>query len=130
MENTNATYQKNVSDFKRLCAKYLEVKNINILRRYGRYLSLKAPTKSKKAELIQEIMGVLCGEIVQYRTKRGAPVKNDYVDPTMIKEIERLKKQYLFANVPETPAPREKVDRISTLTDEQRDLLNDFLNSL
>ena len=78
----------NVSIFKLACERYLNTLGLGNLRSYGRFLQLKEPTKRNKAELIQEIIGVLCGEIIAKRTKRGAPIKNTYVEPQILQTVQ------------------------------------------
>lgn len=141
--------EKNVELFKLACEEYLVTEGVSALRAYGRAIELKEPTKMKKQELVKEIVGVLCGEIVTtQRTNRGAPVKNDYIEPRMAKEIARLKQLYLGEEAEEeeisvlsTAIESEKEEncpsvvlkfevRVSSLTERQKQLMNDFLSSL
>lgn len=108
--------KENINAFKNSCADCLLKAGLNDLRGYGRSIGMRAATKLKKADLIKEIVGVLCGEIVPSPTKRGAPVKSCYVDPRLIEEIERLKREYLCANhyeemkqVAESDAPKSEL---------------------
>lgn len=122
--------------FKEACKAYLNTVSVNSLRSYGRKLQLTAPTKQKKGALIQEILGVLCGEIQQERNNRGAPIKDDYIEPRLIEEIERLQKKY-FSNeivekkeiADERVAIQLSVDPIA-LNYRQKQLLKQFINSL
>ncbi len=106
------------------------------MRSYGRKLQLTAPTKQKKGALIQEIIGVLCGEIQQERNNRGAPIKDDYIEPRLIEEIERLQKKYFLNEIVEKKeiadervAIQLSVDPIA-LNYRQKQLLKQFINSL
>ena len=135
----------NVSIFKLACERYLNTLGLGNLRSYGRFLQLKEPTKRNKAELIQEIIGVLCGEIIAKRTKRGAPIKNTYVEPQILQTVQALQKKYGLdvekneeENVKRSDND-EKGDcevilhleiKPSALTVAQKQLLNEFLNSL
>jgi hypothetical protein len=43
-----------------------------------------------KELLVEEIISVLCGEVLpSARSKKGAPVKNEYVDPEIPQKIEK-----------------------------------------
>ena len=152
--------KRNVLAFKLACQTYFNGVGLDALRTYGRFLQLKEPTKRKKAELIQEIIAVLCGEIIAQRTKRGAPVKNVYVEPQILQTVQALRKQYGLncgieeekTEKQEEPACEAEKDkavkqedggedmdcnvslcltiRPSALTAVQKKRLNDFLNSL
>lgn len=90
--------KEDINAFKNTCADCLLKAGLNDLRGYGRLIGMRAATKLKKTDLIKEIIGVICGEIAPNPTKRGAPVKNTLIDPKLIEEIERLKREYLSAN--------------------------------
>lgn len=75
---------------------FLMTNSLDILRIYGRKLGLQAPCKDTKAKLIKDIVGVWNGEVFPCRTQRGAPVKNNELSPSFLKEIERLKQCYLI----------------------------------
>ena len=129
--------------FKEKCEQYLFRQSIMDLRAYGRYLNLLAPTTLKKEALIKEIIQVICGEIVPQRSKRGAPIKNSYVEPQIIEEVEKLKKEYGFDETEEIifdkiSKIKEKDSNfvlqinfsIENLSLDQKRFLNSFLNSL
>ncbi len=129
--------EKNILGFKKACEAYLSTVSLVALRSYGRSLQLKAPTKLRKDMLIKEIIGVLCGEIIPQRNKKGAPAKNSYVDEKLIETISEFKKEYLLENVEKeskTPHSNDVALQLfinpSSLTEQQKQLLNDFLNSL
>ena len=82
-------------NFKLACKNYLQTVNIATLRSYGRALGLGKPTVLRKAELIDQILLVLCGEIAPERKKLGAPVKSDYVNPALTQRIQELRAEYL-----------------------------------
>lgn len=103
--------ETNVLEFKYACTGVLNGWGMNALRAYGRFIGVRSPTKLKKSELIEQLIGVLCGEIVQKKTKRGAPVKNDFVAQENIDEINALKKKYLGTETAlraANPAPKQK----------------------
>ena len=129
--------------FKEKCEQYLFRQSIMDLRGYGRYLNLLAPTTLKKEALIKEIIQAICGEIVPQRSKRGAPIKNSYVEPQIIEEVEKLKKEYGFDETEEIFF--DKISKIKekdfnfvlqinfsieNLSLDQKRSLNSFLNSL
>lgn len=79
------------------CKHYLRSSvDIGGLRAYGRRVGLAEPTKLNKGPLIDKIVAILSGESApETRSKRGAPLKNDYVDPQIIKTIDSLRAEYL-----------------------------------
>ena len=130
--------------FKKDCKLYLSTLGVNVLRAYGRFLQLQAPTKSDKKTLIEDIVLVLCGELAPQRNKRGAPIKHDYVEPSVIAEMERLQSLYFGEGVKhEKQEQREKQESAeeegvvlqftiqpAKLNKKQKQRLNDFLDSL
>ncbi len=150
--------EKRTAEFKIVCENYFLTLSLNALRAYGRALKLQNPTEKKKNELIKELVSVLCGESVPKRKATGAPAKNDYVEPKIFQTVERLKREYLgeVALDEEIVAARPDFSVNQTayqanasacetenglallrlevcpalLTNKQRQLLNDFLNSL
>ena len=87
---------KDVEGFKSACREYFKKTNINTLRSYGRTLQLRTPSIMKKEPLIEEIIGVLCGEITPQRNgKRGAPSRGECVSQKLLDDILFLKDKYL-----------------------------------
>ena len=88
-----------IQGFKNACIECLEVFSLGKLQTYGRAIGVDVPTKKKKNELIADIAAVLVGELAPIeRSTRGAPVKNDYVDPKIEEAI--AKQRYVwFAGV-------------------------------
>lgn len=85
-----------IKEFKYECTAFLSTLGIVKLRPYARYIGVDSPTKEKKKEvLIEEILLVLTGEVEPTWSNRGAPVKNNYVDPEIIETVEKLRSQYL-----------------------------------
>ena len=129
---------KNLLAFRVSCENYLSELSLNALRSYGIFLRLKAPTAMKKAELVKEIVAVLCGELVPKRSALGAPVKNVYVDPVIIATIEKFEREFLNGETLVPPSSKEsspsavlKIEvNTETLNQEQKQLLNTFLISL
>ena len=129
------------AEFKKDCTLYLSTLGLNTLRSYGRFLCLQAPTKRKKGALVESIVGVLCGEVATQRSKKGAPIKNDYVEPEVFEEITRLQNLYFGEGryemkVGEAQAEREEsvvlqfTVQPAKLNEMQKQRLNAFLNSL
>ena len=124
-------------NFQKLCTQYLNQQGLVELRAYGRFLYLPKPTKLKKAELIKEIVSVLCGEQTPKRTNRGAPIKNNYFNKTIVSKIEEIRGEVFNAteaNEDTIIQSRTVVLNISVvverLNEKQKQLLNDFLSSL
>lgn len=131
--------------FKAVCFQYLIQFSIIDLRAYGRFLNLSNPTTLKKPKLVQEIISVLCGEKNPVRNKFGAPIKNNYVKEEIILKIEEWRNRILgeekriqqqINNPPKNKKEGETTVRlqfsvaVEQLNPHQKQLLNDFLNSL
>ena len=97
--------ETNVAEFKLACGEELKKWSVDALRTYGRNIGMRCPTKLTKVELIKQIIGVLCGEIVQVQTKQGAPVKNHYIDEKSVERIELIKRKYLKEEEPLVAEP-------------------------
>ena len=142
-------FTKDKSLFRKVCADYLNVLSLTDLRAYGRYLQITRPTKARKAELINEIISVLCGEKKPERNKRGAPVKEASVRQDVINDIAKLCERYgvycepcrveevkeadSVQAVETRPAPISSTlnltIRLELLDKRQKELLTEFLNS-
>lgn len=82
--------------FRYACTQYLSTLSLMTLRPYGREVGVAQPTEKKKGELIEEIVGILTGEITPVaRATKGAPVKDDFVDPKIAQKIEEFRKEFL-----------------------------------
>lgn len=81
-----------IQGFKNACKERLDAFSLMQLRSYGRAVGVDVPTKKKKDELIAEIIAVLSGEVAPIeRSKRGAPVKDERVDPEIEQAIAKLR---------------------------------------
>ena len=84
---------KSLEKFRVMLKDYLDSLVLKDLRAYGRYVGVSNSTEKKKSKLIDEIIGVLVGDIPpQKPSTRGAPVKNDFVDPKIEEDIARIRK--------------------------------------
>ena len=146
--------EKDVSGFKLACKNYLITLDLNSLRTYGRALQIRTPTMMRKADLIEEIIKVLCGENSPQRNNRGAPVKSAYLDESIFETVERIQKKYFeketdgetatnaveeqetIPPVRVEPVSESRLEplqftvRFSLLNEEQKNLFLAFLNSL
>ncbi len=87
--------ERTLPAFKYNCRFQLMGYNIGALRAYGREIGVAQATEKKKNELIEDIIEILSGERLPIgKTNRGAPVKNSYVDPALVREMEALRKSY------------------------------------
>ena len=92
-----------LTEFEYALKDYLSTLCLNELRVLGRYYGVAEPTKKKKNLLITELISVLIGQSMPIeRNHRGAPVKNDYVDPTIIDKIEQIRFAYTTPNAKDT----------------------------
>lgn len=84
--------------FRKECEDFLSHNaSIYDLRALGRKYGVKNPTEySKKMLLIEQIILVLIGEVAPvFPNGRGAPIKNDYCNPEVVKRVEELRALYL-----------------------------------
>ena len=88
--------KQKITEFKIACREYLAPLGIMKLRPLGRHVGVERPTEKKLNELIEEIVGILAGEIAPIpKSNRGAPVKNDVLEPKILEEIAKLQWKYL-----------------------------------
>ncbi len=117
---------KNISGFKLACTNYFSTLNLGLLRSYGRSLNLRNPTTLKKADLIEELIKVLCGEINPIRNNKGAPIKGEYVDKSIFEKVTQFQREYLCENRDDycggecknsSPAANDGLQEILTIID-------------
>lgn len=88
--------EANKAEFITDCKEYLSSVGLGSLRAYGRRIGVSNPTKKGKEELIDLIVAVLSGEMQpREQSRRGAPIKNDQIDPRVPEKIAGLKRAYL-----------------------------------
>ncbi|MBQ2768708.1 MAG: hypothetical protein IJF44_01875 [Clostridia bacterium] len=89
--------EKNIDAFKNEGRNFLVKYSLNDLRVYAREIGVKSPTKeTNKPELIERILAVSTGEIpAAEKSKRGKPVKNNKLNPDIVKGMECLCASYL-----------------------------------
>lgn len=105
--------------FKDACAKCLDAYALMSLRSYAREIGVDKPTKKQKGELIAEIVSVLAGEKepVQ-RTTRGAPVKDDFVDPQITAAINKL--QFIYEPADTLAECEERKSRLNATWEDRK----------
>ena len=88
---------KNMMEYKYACIEFLSNFALNSLRSYGRSIGVSNPTKDKKKNvLIEEIVAVLAGEVMpQSPSTRGAPIKNDFIDPKITEGLKQIRRAHL-----------------------------------
>ena len=126
--------------FKALCKQRLSQFSLMDLRVYGRALNVPTPTRLKKDELIENIILVLCGELSFDKSKRGAPIKNTYLNQEIPLSIEQIKQSVFdgenIENEQKTDDPTQATTlltfsvSVEKLTPCQKRFLYAFLNSL
>lgn len=71
---------------------FLHEQSLDKLRSVGRYVGVERSTAKKKGELIEKIVAVEEGSLAPApETKKGAPVKNDFVDPKIMERLEKFR---------------------------------------
>lgn len=79
-----------IVEFKTQAKDYLLTLSIGHLRTYGRSKGVAQPTAINKETLIDSILAVLVGEVAPIkRNGKGAPIKDNYVDPKIDEEVEK-----------------------------------------
>lgn len=92
--------------FKANCQFQLMRFNIGTLRAFGREIGVPRATEKHKNELIEDISAILSGEREPApKSNRGAPVKADYVDPDLVREMDELCRLYFPERYDETAEP-------------------------
>lgn len=85
----------NENEFKLTCRNFLSKQTISVLRPYGRKIGVAEPTAKSKQDLIEEIIAILAGEQSPTpRSLRGAPVRDDFVDPAVVERMEVICKNF------------------------------------
>ena len=88
--------EKSIKDFEYVCRDYLMGLSLDQLRSFGRFVGVRKPTTKKKLEIVSEAIGIFIGRIPPVPvSKRGAPVKNGFVDPKVIEKVDNLRAIYL-----------------------------------
>ncbi len=80
-------------EFKGECTAYFSTLNVGSLRSYAREVGVAKPTTKRKDCLIEEILAIFSGDLQPVpRTKHGAPVKENGVNLSLIKqEVGRIR---------------------------------------
>lgn len=154
MTNKNNKIKERITEFKIKCTVYLQEKSLGELRAYGRYIGLQRPTALPKKELIDTIVKTLCGEVLPARTSKGAPVKSNHLDPSILADIDEIKREcgidddrIVWSDLPNasvTAQTTKKIPdknengtpslqvvlRLDDLTEQQKEKLAEFFHSL
>ena len=70
---------------------YLSTLSIGCLRSVGRMNGVEQATLKTKADLVERFISVLTGEIPPAKkSKRGAPVKDKYVNPLVFEKLQQI----------------------------------------
>ncbi len=78
---------------------------------YGReVLRLEKPTALVKEEVENQIVAVLCGDLIPNRNRRGKPPKNRYYNPELKKELEGVVAKYAKETESVTTAEEDEDD--------------------
>ena len=107
---------------KKAYSDYLNTLNIHVLRNVARHVGVYKPTEGKKDGLIDRTISVLIGTVAPVPpSKLGAPLKEDTLDPKYMRELERIREEYMlttgqsdsFQNVLGVRSEEEKADEYS-----------------
>ncbi len=91
--------QENIKAFKEECRTALNKFAYDELCCFARSLNMRKPTVYKKADLIEDIIRIFCGELVQTRVKSGQPAKNRTLNPLIAWEANRLITRHQIPNL-------------------------------
>lgn len=85
------TREEALQSWKDEYAKFLNSVGISSLRSLGRYVGVAQSTAQKKSDLVRRILDIAAGDSAPAeKSKRGAPVKEDFVDPALLTRLEEL----------------------------------------
>lgn len=104
-----------LTEWKKEVTTYLNKIGVVSMRTLGRYLGLPKSTMRSKEDLTASILALLSGERKpEERSKRGAPVKETFVDPVILANLEELnfKKATFEADLAEQHARESDGDSI------------------
>ena len=92
---------------------YLSALPITVLRVLGRKYGVKQSTSTNKESLICAITDILTEKTEPTpRSNRGAPVKQTYIDPEILRDIEDIKRKFSSPGEPQlsvaSPVPAQK----------------------
>lgn len=98
---------------------FLDTLPLSTLRILGRHFGVAAASSSNKRALIDEIIAILTGKVQPApRSNRGAPVKQTYVDPSILERLSEIRlrgdedvrqRNFIF----EVAAPEDDFGRVS-----------------
>lgn len=107
-----------LNELQKAYTEYLSTLSIGTLRSVGRQIGVNKSTAKKKGELVDEMVAVLSGVVPPAeRTNRGAPVKDEYVDPKVFEKLEEIKFSYL-SSMPAEQTGEETSDTSETVSEE------------
>ena len=99
-----------ITEFSYACKAYLSSLSLGKLRVYGREVGVANPTEKRKEELIEAIVNLHTGVAMPVeRSKKGAPVKEDYVDPKIALEIREIYEKVASKYLPQTESEEEEI---------------------
>lgn len=129
-----------LEEFKSDCRAYLFRQSIPVLRAYGASLGLKYPIKTKKKLLIEDIVALLCGEIMPTKSGQDTFIQSDSLNPKFLKHMDKLITQYFngerLTNTDKKTEEENSSNNIkitlnlSNLTTHQVEKLTGFLKTL
>ncbi len=99
---------ENEKQFKEAMFAYLSSSEVatGTLRPLARIIGVKCPTKKLNDELREEIVAILLGQLEPVPvSKRGAPVKNKFVNPDVLKKINQICQDYHIFDKYKRPQP-------------------------
>ena len=100
-----------MTDFKTAAERYREVLDplpIHSLRIVGREVGVRTPSARSKSDLTEAIIGVLAGNIAPVgKSNRGAPIKEEYLDPSILQRLYAIREDAEQENVLEVHGERE-----------------------
>ena len=85
------TREEALQAWKNEYAAFLNSVGIGSLRSLGRYVGVAQATAQKKSDLVGRILEIAAGESAPAeKSRRGAPVKEDFVDPALLTRLDEL----------------------------------------
>ena len=107
-------------------AEFLNPLGIASLRSLGRFVGVPQATTRKKGELAEWILNIATGKTTPVeKSRRGAPVKEDFVDPVILEKLEEL--NFSRAAIEAEYTEEDSSERGGDILPEEKNKEGDFL---
>ena len=124
--NTTVTKDNALREWEKEYAEFLNPLGIASLRSLGRFVGVPQATTRKKGELAEWILNIATGKTAPVeKSRRGAPVKEDFVDPVILEKLEEL--NFSRAAIEAEYTEEDSSERGGDILPEEKNKEGDFL---